>query len=70
MLRYVLAFLLIVTPAIAQQQREYKFTLTEAETAEIWNALLERPWKQANPVIGKLKQQIDEQNKPAEPPKQ
>jgi hypothetical protein len=65
MKRFLLAFTLLATPALADQK--LTLTMDQAEAQLLINKLSEGQWKDVNPLMTKLIGQINEQMKP--PPK-
>ena len=75
MRKYILiASILVNTGALAQDARPVTFTVTPQELGILAQALGERPYREAAPLIAKLEAQLQEQRKaaaapPAEPGK-
>jgi hypothetical protein len=65
--------LVLLTPAAAQQpqpQSKLTITLTPDEVQFVLNKLSEHPWKDVNPVMSKIINQINPQMTATTPPKE
>jgi hypothetical protein len=58
MKRFILIGMLVATPAFAQQPTEYTIKLTPAELDTIGKGLGDVPFKEAAPLLQKLREQI------------
>lgn len=60
----ILSLLFLATPALAQTPNEFTIKVTPQEADVLWAGLRELPVKIAEPVMGKVRQQIMEQSQP------
>jgi len=60
----ILSLLFLATPALAQTPSEFTIKVTPQEADVVWAGLRELPVKIAEPVMGKVRQQIMEQSQP------
>lgn len=69
MRKYILiASILVNTPALSQEAKPLTFTVTPQELTILAQALGERPYREAAPLIAKLEAQLQEQRKPPAAP--
>lgn len=60
----ILSLFFLATPALAQTPSEFTIKVTPQEADVLWAGLRELPVKIAEPVMGKVRQQIMEQSQP------
>ena len=60
----ILSLFFLATPALAQTPSEFTIMVTPQEADVLWAGLRELPVKIAEPVMGKVRQQIMEQSQP------
>ena len=69
MKKYVFAFVLFATPALAQNPAQnVTMSITVAEAQQVLNSLGQQPWKNVNPLMQKLINQINPQLTPPPAP--
>ena len=69
MKKYVFTFVLFATPALAQNPAQnVTMSITVAEAQQVFNLLGQQPWKDVNPLMQKLINQINPQLTPPAPP--
>lgn len=60
----IISLLFLATPTLAQTPNEFTIKVTPQEADVLWAGLRELPVKIAEPVMGKVRQQIMEQSQP------
>lgn len=60
----IISLLFLATPTLAQTPNEFTIKVTPQEADVVWAGLRELPVKIAEPVMGKVRQQIMEQSQP------
>ena len=64
MKKYVFAFVMLATPALAQQPQNVTMNVSVTEAQQVLNALAQGAWKDVNPLMQKLIAQINPQIAP------